>query len=327
MTYKPCKNIQRTLAVFFLLCGFLIVFNFMTSSKLYKRYSLNNFEPQIDETLPKKLNFKAGNAFENLALKIDSIKNDTCGNSTLVLSITLSHTSEAEMRHFIRNSWGSKDVYFRTRLRPIFLVGATNNNSLQNEIENEAKTFRDILQINYMDTYRNLTYKIMAGLSWISENCRITPWILKIDHDVMLNPFNLRKFLEKELQSNPSQNVIIGNCKKNGTKPFRFGKWGVSQKEYPGTFYPVYTWGPAYIISRNSVDKLLIASNETPFLSLEDIFITGILAKKAKVQLKNIDWRHFVSLFFYTERIFVVQANQTEQKLHWEKILKHTPVF
>ncbi|RXG55643.1 UDP-GalNAc:beta-1,3-N-acetylgalactosaminyltransferase 2 [Armadillidium vulgare] len=231
------------------------------------------------------------------------------------------------MRHFIRNSWGSKDIYFRTRLRPIFLVGATNNNSLQNEIENEAKTFRDILQINYMDTYRNLTYKIMAGLSWISENCRITPWILKIDHDVMLNPFNLRKFLEKELQSNPSQNVIIGNCKKNATKPFRFGKWGVSQKEYPGTFYPVYTWGPAYIISRNSVDKLLIASNKTPFLSFEDIFITGILAKKAKVQLKNFERKYFGSLFFLWERIFIVQANRTEQKLYWKKILKHTPAF
>ncbi|RXG55645.1 Acetylgalactosaminyl-O-glycosyl-glycoprotein beta-1,3-N-acetylglucosaminyltransferase, partial [Armadillidium vulgare] len=252
--------------------------------KLCKIYSLNNFEPQIAETLPKKLNFKSGSAFENLALKIDSIKNDTCGNSTLVLSITLSHASEPEMRHFIRNSWGSKDVYFRTRLRPIFLVGATNNNSLQNEIENEAKTFRDILQINYMDTYRNLTYKIMAGLSWISENCRITPWILKIDHDVMLNPFNLRKFLEKELQSNPSQNVIIGSCYENGTKPLRFE--GISRD-----FYPAYTSGRAYIISRNSVDKLLIASNETPFFSLEDIFITGILAKKAKVQLKNIDWR------------------------------------
>ncbi|KAL7643541.1 UNVERIFIED_CONTAM: hypothetical protein RMT77_005523 [Armadillidium vulgare] len=299
------------------------------SIKFFDSYSLKDSKRQYSKPLPKKLNFKAGSAFENLTLNLDSVRKDTCGKSTLILSITLSSVNEAEKRNFIRKSWGSSDLYLYTKLRPIFLLGTTNNNSLQEGIEKEAKIFKDILQINYMDTYRNLTFKSMAGLSWISENCRITPWILKIDHDVMLNPFNLRKFLEKQLQSNPSQNVIIGRYR-DVSKPFRSGRWGVSKKEYPDPFFPPFTLGPAYIISRNAVDKLLNVSNETPFLSLEDVFITGILARRAKVKLKDIEWEHYTNdeiLYFLWNEIFLLDVDRNKEKLYWELILEQKPVL
>ncbi|KAB7501291.1 Beta-1,3-galactosyltransferase 5 [Armadillidium nasatum] len=92
--------------------------------------------------------------------------------------------------------------------RPIFLVGATNDEAIQKELEQEAKNHGDLLQMNFIDSYRNLTYKTMVSLLWISENCKDVPWILKADDDVVVNPFSLRTFLEKELSRNQSPDII-----------------------------------------------------------------------------------------------------------------------
>ncbi|RXG73708.1 Beta-1,3-galactosyltransferase 1, partial [Armadillidium vulgare] len=136
----------------------LCIFNFIHRYNVNQIFDsiLERTKRQYSKPLPKKLNFKAGSAFENLTLKLDSVRKDTCGKSTLILSITLSSVNEAEKRNFIRKSWGSSDLYLYTKLRPIFLLGTTNNNSLQEGIEKEAKIFKDILQINYMDTYRQV---------------------------------------------------------------------------------------------------------------------------------------------------------------------------
>lgn len=52
---------------------------------------------------------------------------------------------------------------------------------------------------------------------------------------------------------------------------------------YPNDTLPRYALGVGYVISQKITPKLLHASFLEPFLNMEDIFVTGILAKKINV--------------------------------------------
>lgn len=48
--------------------------------------------------------------------------------------------------------------------------------------------------------------------------------------------------------------------------------------------YPTYVHGPAYVLSKKVVQKLLKAAYTEPFINIEDTYVTGILAEKIGVK-------------------------------------------
>jgi len=44
-----------------------------------------------------------------------------------------------------------------------------------------------IVKADFQDSYRNLTYKAMSALSWISRHCNNTRYVLKTDDDAYVN--------------------------------------------------------------------------------------------------------------------------------------------
>ena len=51
--------------------------------------------------------------------------------------------------------------------RLVFLLGATENVTLQEEIIAESREHGDLVQGSILDTYRNLTYKSVMGHVWV----------------------------------------------------------------------------------------------------------------------------------------------------------------
>ena len=56
-----------------------------------------------------------------------------------------------------------------------------------------------------------------------------------------------------------------------------FDQWAISVFVYPHPFYPDYTHGPCYIISRKTVAKLILAYPFVRAIPYEDVFFTGIV--------------------------------------------------
>lgn len=56
---------------------------------------------------------------------------------------------------------------------------------------------------------------------------------------------------------------------------------------YDGHVYPNYLSGTGYMMSLDVVHILYKAALKTPIFHLEDVYITGICAKKAKIRPKN----------------------------------------
>lgn len=65
-------------------------------------------------------------------------------------------------------------------------------------------------------------------------------------------------------------------------------KWRVSPREYPAKMYPDYCAGWAILYSPDSVFLLYREAQKEPYFWIDDVFITGILAKKVNLTHMSI---------------------------------------
>jgi hypothetical protein len=85
-----------------------------------------------------------------------------------------------------------------------FVVGSPANKEIQIQIETESKQYGDILQIDIMDSYENLTMKVVGLLKWVNDHCSQVDFILKVDDDVYVNVKNLETMISSLDSSDPS---------------------------------------------------------------------------------------------------------------------------
>ncbi|XP_066962296.1 beta-1,3-galactosyltransferase 5-like [Macrobrachium rosenbergii] len=125
------------------------------------------------------------------------------GNDPLILVVVTSAVHKKEPREFIRRTWANPRLYPYTKMRQIFIIGATKNIALQEEVDKESDKYNDIIQYDFIDSYNNLTYKTMSLLKWVVDRCPQVPFIAKIDDDVVVNPFHLKNFFEEQMKTPP----------------------------------------------------------------------------------------------------------------------------
>ena len=89
-----------------------------------------------------------------------------------------------------------------------FILGRTEDASIQRRIEEENKTYKDIIQIDMEDTYRNLPIKITGLLNWMRRFCaNFKGFLLKVDDDVYVSVRTLEYFIH---DNDPSISSMFG---------------------------------------------------------------------------------------------------------------------
>ncbi|XP_042222947.1 beta-1,3-galactosyltransferase 5-like [Homarus americanus] len=284
------------------------------------REDINLTGPTINP-IPDEVNW-----LEDLMEEVDPVCN---GSNPFVLAIVPSAVHHFKEREGIRNTWAHPGLYPYTKMRAIFVLGATDNFTLQDEVNLEMDAHHDIIQNDFLDTYRNLTYKTISMLSWVKNWCLDTPFIAKIDDDVVVNPLHLVAYLQTHVTKNKSLSAIHGHLRSN-SPALRNGKWAVSKEEFPPSRFPPFMLGPAYIIGRNSIDRLLVYSSYVPFLWLEDVFLTGLVAHAAGVehiQVEKILYTKKLSRQLYKGKVaFYPGASEKNKKNAWAGIIKYSRI-
>lgn len=97
-------------------------------------------------------------------------------NKPKIVIIVPSAPDNFAKRKTIRDTWGAKDP----RSLLLFIIGTFNNSDWDRKIEWEAMTNDDIIQGNFIDAYRNMTYKHTAALKWFVYNCPDSKFLLKV---------------------------------------------------------------------------------------------------------------------------------------------------
>lgn len=219
---------------------------------------------------------------------------DLCTRGTKVKSklslliLVCTAVSNAKQRETIRNTWGSiaSENNNTDYVRLGFLIGSTKSAILQEQIEQESAKYSDIIQQDFLDSYKNLTLKSIMLLEWVTAYCPNVQYVLKTDDDMYVNVPNLINTLIKlPVKSNVMNGVLFRRAKPNRHPT---AKWYVPKSQFEGDTFPDYLSGTAYVMSRDVIPKLLEASSTIPFLVMEDVFITGLCAGQSHVKRYNV---------------------------------------
>ncbi|XP_055911073.1 beta-1,3-galactosyltransferase 5 [Eupeodes corollae] len=224
-----------------------------------------------------------------------TIDNDVCNRSRrelIGIIIVTSYVGHDELRSAHRQSI-SQSKLVEIGFSRVFLLAeipASEKYIKQSQVIDENRKFGDILQGNFVEAYRNLTYKHVMGLKWATTKCFRAKFIIKIDDDVVFDLFHLRYYLEG-LEINGSPNKFMAGYVLDNKTPIRLtaNKWSVTRDEYPGDVYPDYLSGWLYITNPITALQLVRRSQSEKFFWIDDTWVTGVLRDRLSIPLIKLN--------------------------------------
>jgi hypothetical protein len=117
-----------------------------------------------------------------------------CQDNVYIIVYVHSTPAYDQRRILIRETWATRNLFPEIRL--VFMLGQTLDNKIMQAVQFENDLYQDIVQEDFLDSYRNLTYKAVMALKWISTYCSQASYILKTDDDMIVNTFTLLRYLK-----------------------------------------------------------------------------------------------------------------------------------
>lgn len=114
-----------------------------------------------------------------------SWKNSGRSGSSSLLIVMISASENYAKRNRIRQSLSHLKKENGREL--IFLIGSKSTNINTQQLTDEILANGDIVQVNVIDSYANLTLKSVALLYWVYTHCQEADYILKSDDDNFIN--------------------------------------------------------------------------------------------------------------------------------------------
>ncbi|CAG2209346.1 BRN [Mytilus edulis] len=198
-----------------------------------------------------------------------------------LLVLVKSDASNIARRLSIRHTWGNIS---HPHIKVIYLLGYVS--VVQNMIDLESFTFKDILQGHFIDIYDNNIYKTAMAYQYAVNNCINTQFLFFVDDDFFINILKINQYLETlttTLKSKLFKGHIIKNAKPKRNKS---SKWYLTKEEYPCDYFPNYPAGGAILMSMTIAKLLKTAFPYVKFIRIDDVYL-GIVAMKLNINLQH----------------------------------------
>ncbi|XP_059178711.1 beta-1,3-galactosyltransferase 5-like [Physella acuta] len=196
----------------------------------------------------------------------------------LVLCITVP-VDQFQEREDLRQTYRRKEQLLRDSLNvvTIFVVGEpSEDRSIQEGVEQEARTHGDIMQAGFVDTPLTANMKTLAALKWVNTYCYNATFTVKTSDECDINiPLVLTEL----------------RARRQKTPVFMLGKMATSQMKNPNTTglhlpddtyqlekYPDYLYGASTGYPTEVGYLLYEAALRLPLFQSEEIYFSGICA-------------------------------------------------
>lgn len=182
---------------------------------------------------------------------------------------------DVDARNAIRSTWGNDSLVQDGEVLVLFLLGlpsGSDTEAQQDSIHEENLRYGDLLQSDFIDSYRNLTIKTMVMLEWLRNRCPQAYYAAKVDADMLLDIGALIRMLLGP--SGHHSNYITGLVwYGNLVIRDQSSKFYIPYEVYPQMVYPPYPLGMCYIISMDLPAKILEVSKGIKPIFIEDAYI------------------------------------------------------
>ncbi|KAK5869351.1 hypothetical protein PBY51_024075 [Eleginops maclovinus] len=207
------------------------------------------------------------------------------GRDVLLLLFVKSSPENFERRQAIRHTWGNESFVWSklgATVRMVFALGVDEKqrSRVQSALLQEDQSYGDLIQQDFLDTFHNLTAKLIMQFHWVHEYCPQALFLMSADDDIFVHMTNLVKYL-RQLLSNKSgvKDFWVGHVHR-GAPPVRRkeSKYHVPYDLYPWPSYPDYTAGAGYVVSRDVATKIYQATRVlNSSIYIDDVYM-GICA-------------------------------------------------
>jgi len=247
-----------------------------TSSKEEIPYPLNGVKIRLLSTNPE-------------LCEVDDLK---------AIAFVLSRPDNAQARAAVRAAYGSGQP--QPLIRVAFMMGQSQDREVNREVLKENTEHGDLVIGDYLDTYYNLTLKLYTAMYWVDQYCSHSPITIKTDDDIEVNIANLQQFLltrpdirEKNDISKVQDYTVNGSfyCHYQNTPVIRNpnSKWYVSYEEWVDENFPQFCKGAGYLFDTVVAPLLWRGASTVGFLKLEDVFFTGIVRRKYRIEINSVE--------------------------------------
>ncbi|KAG8525140.1 Lactosylceramide 1,3-N-acetyl-beta-D-glucosaminyltransferase [Galemys pyrenaicus] len=220
---------------------------------------------------------------------------EKCQNQDVLLLLFVKTAPENHNRRAaIRKTWGNERYVhsqFNANIKTLFVLGTPSDPQKREELQRklvwEDQMYKDIIQQDFVDSFYNLTLKLLLQFSWANNFCPHTKFLMTADDDIFIHMPNLIEYLQS-LEQIGVQDFWIGRVHR-GAPPIRdkSSKYYVPYEMYQWPAYPDYTAGAAYVISSDVASKVYEASlTLNSSLYIDDVFM-GLCANKMGVVPQN----------------------------------------
>ncbi len=233
----------------------------------------NNKESVINDVLSfhYPIDINAQRNFKCLYWADQSLNASGSIDQTLLI-VVISAAGHSAKRNLIRKTWAGQSLLNVDWIQLIFLVGSTPGEEavLKDRLEKENAQHQDLVQVNVIDTYANLTLKSVALLHWADGHCPGAKLVLKCDDDTYLNLNVLVNLLGKEqfqqtdrlyglgiVQDHPQRDPSIRyECPLLNITDFANcslldNKYYISRTIWPWNMYPAFLSGGGYLMGES----------------------------------------------------------------------------
>lgn len=211
------------------------------------------------------------------------------GADVLLLLFVKSSPENLPRRSAIRSTWGNESrarAELGAEVRVLFALGlhpdTARREEVQRALRREDDRHGDLVQQDFLDSFHNLTRKLLLQLGWAHAHCGHARFLMSADDDVFVHVPNLLRYLQGLARDGQGRDLWVGRVHR-GAPPVRWrdSKYYVPYELYPWASYPDYTAGAAYVVSGDVAEKLYQASatlNST--LYIDDVFlgVCGVVA-------------------------------------------------
>lgn len=258
------------------------------------RYLVNGFT-NINKslTIPRE----KAKSFSNFRYLLDHP--DKCSGADVLLLLFVKTSPEnVDRRKAIRSTWGN-ETYIQYTLgatvKVLFALGAPQTKheeplwtkrsgaGFREQLIHENRLYGDLIQQDFVDSFRNLTLKLIQQFHWMHHRCPQARFFMTADDDIFIHMPNLVSYLQ-DLSSRGVVDFWIGRVHR-GAPPIRSkdSKYYVPYEMYQWSSYPDYTAGAGYVVSGDVADRIYQATlTLNASLYIDDVFM-GICANAVGV--------------------------------------------
>ena len=237
----------------------------------------------------------------------------TQGNAVDYLLLVLGAVKNFDLRMSIRETYGNISRIENRTLDLVFVIGKEEGiGEYAAAVQNESRTYKDILEIDFIDSYQNLTIKTILALRWVLTDCPQAKFVVRNMDDCFLDVFKL----DKEMRKIRDFDIFLG-CAIHGSHINHDGKWPFTS-EVPFVndpkIYAPYISGISIVFSVDVVKKFYYLSCFVPLVWPDDCYL-GYLAL-----LIDITPYHHVQFCYEVIRHMFLSSNTAKMmRDEWQK--------